>query len=271
MMNIITIMSIEDIKNIILPQLNDDILNIHSVSKYFKFVFVTYISKFKNINHNLDMNKFLLLNKILLKHNSDIAILMAKFIFNKKYLNETDSSLNIFQSNHTILQLIDNIYNIECRYITTQINKLKSLINPNLSTASKQVIHKNNKHHLKLKILKKSKECTEREIFKHKTYFEENFNSLLTIQENPNYGILKLTCLLKDINILNFRNIKNEAVIDMCNNLLFPYIKNKTLYYAGYCDIKRSLKNELTPEEYSKFIYALNYYMYEDNVTYYEK
>ena len=254
-MNLCILFTIEDITNIILPQLDNHLINIQCVSKYFESLFTKFIhNKCKNIYYTIDINKFELVNGIIKKHSDDKLIIMAKYVYYRKYFSENETYIIIFILNHIILQLFHNIYKIEYKNTKSKISKLKTKLKQNNKRQSRTPKYANNNNIntlTKIKNYAQYKEEIRTEMFRHKKHINNNFE-LLLIENNTNTnttGIIKLVHLLKDITILDLRNIQNKKVITYLN-ILPVYFNNP--FHHECRDIFRELKKELTQEQYDK-------------------
>jgi hypothetical protein len=176
-------------------------------------------------------------------------ILMAKYVYSLKYLNEKEKLLFTFLINYIILKMINNIYDKEHLDINKKISELKNEIKHNNKRQVKNPKYTNDNNVYTLGQIKKCglyNQELKKEKLKNDKFIGENFK-LLLIENDKNFGILKLAYMLKDVTVLDFRNVQNEEFNKACNELHL-YIK------YPFCNDFRSrafiIQNGLTKEQW---------------------
>lgn len=259
-MNLSVIFNIRDINNIIFYQLGPNLINLYSVSKQCKLLFIYFINTtIKKVNYSVNIHSFTSLKSI--EHEN--LFLMAKYIYFSKYMIENNNEYMVFLWNNIILQLINNIYVAEKKHIHVEITKLTQIIKNN----NNKLIKINNnkfqqnkictKHTDELKY-KNIKYCKiSNEIIEHQTHIENNFRSLVVEKLAPftNYKFLYLVVILQDIKIFELK-YTNEKVIGICEEL-YRYVFYNNTKSDIYKNVVERLKDEITPKQFNDYQNAI--------------
>lgn len=240
-MDIIELSKYEDVFYYILKHLdNNDYINpiqsISQLSKYFKNYIDTYIDKNKKLSHTINFNDYGLLQKWAIDNKNIVR--WSKMVVFTKYKYENNNQILTFLMNNFILDYINKYHIWEKQKITHNLNQLDKLFKKTRDTNVRHTISKNkNVKNETLKIIKY-------EIFKIKKCNDDNYTSLL-IMDHPNYGILRLAFLVKNMMIFDLTKISNVNTLKKLNELhRFEYKsysskRQAILYIQSYISSKQ--------------------------------